>query len=95
MELNGVEAVARVRTLDWAQPVLPSEDSQPSTDCHPTDEPARSAEYHPTSPFAWSVEERAELRDCNLVLAADCVYCDDMTDALVACLHALLHARAA
>ena len=87
VELNGVEAVARVRTLDWAEPVLPSdateEEAQPSSDCHPAAHAAGapSAEARPAAvdPFAWSAEERAELRDCNLILAADCVYGDDMT----------------
>jgi|TARA_B110001469_G_C9636153_1_gene319027 predicted nicotinamide N-methyase len=83
VELNGVEAVARVRTLDWAEPVLPSdateEEAQPSAHCHPAGDdaggaPSAGARPAAVDPFAWSAEERAELRDCNLVLAADCVY---------------------
>ena len=84
VELNGVEAVARVRMLDWAEPVLPSdpteeEDALPSAECHPAGDaevgaPSAGARPAAAGPFAWSAEERAELRECNLILAADCVY---------------------
>lgn len=104
--LNGVDAVARVRTLDWAEPVLPLPDAG-------DDEPSNAA-----GPYSWSAEERSELGACSLILAADCVtpalmlpfapalrlsacvalcvrprqvYSNEMTDALVACLHTLLH----
>ena len=88
VELNGVEAVARVRMLDWAEPVLPSdpteeEDALPSAECHPAGDaeagaPSAGARPAAAGPFAWSAEERAELRECNLILAADCVYGGEM-----------------
>ena len=50
---------------------------------------------HPEEPpggrFAFRDDERDELLGgCTLILAADCVYSNDMTEALVSCLHALL-----
>jgi len=67
VELNGVEAVTRVRALDWAEPVLPLSGA--------ADEPApaESSSAAAAGPFAWSDAERAELRECSLILAADCV----------------------
>ena len=86
VELNGVEAVARVRMLDWAEPVLPSDPTEegapPSAECHPAGDaagaPSAGARPAAAGPFAWSAEERAELRECNLILAADCVYGGEM-----------------
>ena len=117
VELNGVEAVARVRMLDWAETVLPSDPTEegglpsdpteegglpsdpteegglpsdpteegalPSAECHPAGDaevgaPSAGARPAAAGPFAWSAEERAELRECNLILAADCVYGGEM-----------------
>ena len=75
IELNGVGEVARVRRLDWAEP--------PPQCVAPTAAAAAGL-------YECREDDLAELRGCTLILAADCVYSNDMTAQLVACLNALL-----
>ena len=82
VELNGVGAVARVRRLDWAEP--------PPMDVDPAATAASAAAAAASGPHEWREDDLAELRGCTLILAADCVYGNDMTAQLVACLNALL-----
>ena len=79
IELNGVGGVARVRRLDWAE--------QPFVDSAAA---AATAAAEASGPYEWREDDLAELRRCSLILAADCVYSNDMTAQLVACLNALL-----
>ena len=64
---------ARVRRLDWTAP-------PPWT---------RGAEAQPSDAFAWTAADLADLRRASVVLVADCVYDDELTDALWSTLEAL------
>ncbi|KAG0276222.1 hypothetical protein BGZ95_007819 [Linnemannia exigua] len=55
------------------------------------DNPLDLADDHHPDPFAWSFQERQDWRDNGaFILAADVVYDDSLTDALVDCLEKLI-----
>lgn len=65
---------ASVRRLDWTQPPPWTQRALPASQ---------------TDGFAWTSDDLADLRNASVVLVADCVYDDDLTDALWSMLEAL------
>ncbi len=78
-------SAVRVRALDWTAPP-PWAQAHASTGG--VGGPAAAAPLEP-QPFAWSAADLTELRDVSVVVAADCIFDDALTDAFWTHLRAL------
>jgi len=72
--LNSAGDSARCRVLDWSRPLRPQ---------------LHGGEEEEGGKYGWVAEDVERLREVSVVLAADCIYDDDTTDAFLATLRQL------
>ncbi|KAL1515001.1 hypothetical protein AB1Y20_004072 [Prymnesium parvum] len=88
---NGVGRTVRVRRLEWGEGERSYQRGAMYANLvgRGVSDTARWAD-EPDGPFGWVDEDRRRLARCELVLAADCVYDDEATTALVQTIALLL-----
>jgi len=84
VQVNRLHGSMRVRCLDWSEPWHPEKWHERG--CSKAGEGSSGSEAGEgcsEGSFEWCAADRELLKECTLVLAADCVYDDALTDSLL------------